>query len=196
MIIPPFGPNGALPPFIDQSPTVHAKRSPFRTDVFELVERFCTSNSRAGLLLGLNAYRKHLFNGGFTSGEQWIDGSFVEDVEAKRGRPPKDIDVVTLFYRPLSFQSNDAAWMDAYETSIHADYFNTKNMKPKFNCDTFSIDLNSSPSSLVRDTMYWSGLFSDIRQSTEKKGIVSIGLTTDPAQFIAIDNLIRGKFDV
>lgn len=196
MKIPSFGQNGVLPPYIDNSPTVPAKRSPFKADVFELVERFCTSRERAALLMGLNAYRTHLFNGGFVSGDQWIDGSFVEDVETVRGRPPKDIDVVTLFNRPLKYQSDAAAWDTAYETFIHADFFATKNMKPTFCCDTFSIDLNAGPTSLVRDTMYWGGLFSDIRASTEKKGIVSIPLSADPMEFVAVKALIRREFDV
>jgi hypothetical protein len=196
MNIPAFGTNGTLPPFIENSPTIRAKRSPFRATIFEVIDRFCVSRERAELLKGLNAYRKHLFGGGFLTGDQWIDGSFVEDVEKLRGRPPGDIDVVTLFNRPLKYQIDAAAWDVAYEAFIHSNYFSTKRMKPIYRCDTWSIDLNASPTSLVRDTMYWGGLFSDIKKSTEKKGIVSIPLPTDPMEFSAVNSMIEGKFDV
>jgi hypothetical protein len=196
MNIPAFAPNGALPPFVDGDPTDVAKRSPFEVSIFEVVDRFCTSKPRACLLKGLNAYRKHLFTGGFVSGLQWIDGSFVEDVETLRGRPPSDIDVVTMFNRPLTYQGGSVDWQTVYSSLLHRAYFDTTQMKPKFGCDTYSIDLDVSGSSLVRATTYWGGLFTDIRGSTEKKGIVSIPLATDPMEFAAIDDKIGGNFDV
>lgn len=196
MIIPKFAQNGALPPFIDESPTDLAKRSPFGADIYQLIERFCTTKQRAELLKGLNAYRKHLFEGGFVTGYQWIDGSFVEDVETTRGRPPGDIDVVTLFSRPLKFQNDPESWIAEYSSVLHVKFFETRNMKPIYKCDTCSIDLEAGHTSLVRDTMYWGGLFTDIRGSTEKKGIVSIPLMGDPMEFTAVNNMIGGKFDV
>lgn len=196
MIIPDFAPNGALPPFIDGNPTDPAKRSPFKVDIFQLVDRFCTTRRRAELLMGLNAYRKHLFQGGFISGYQWIDGSFVEDVEENRGRPPSDIDIVTLFNRPVRYQVDPALWPKEYSSFLHIKFFETRNMKPVYNCDTFSVDLEAGQESLVRDTMYWGGLFTDIRGSTEKKGIVSIPLATDPMEFRAVEGKIGGKLDV
>jgi hypothetical protein len=196
MIIPNFAPNGTLPPFIDGSPTDPAKRSPFGATMYQLIDRFCTTSHRAILLKGLNAYRKHLFEGGFVTGYQWIDGSFVEDVENTRGRPPGDIDVVTLFNRPLKYQHDATSWFSAYSSVLHAKYFETRNMKPVYKCDTFAIDLDAGHISLVRDTMYWGGLFTDIRGSSEKKGIVSIPLACDPMEFKAVDHKIGGKFDV
>lgn len=154
MNIPDFASNGALPPFIEDSPTNPAKRSPYKSDIFGLVDRFCTSKARAKLLYGLNAYREHLFKGGFVNGYQWIDGSFVEDVENKRGRPPIDIDLVTLFHRPIVYQNNEARYLSDYENILHAKYFEPRNMKPKFNCDTYGIDLESGHSSLVQSTIF------------------------------------------
>ena len=196
MKIPPFTSSGVLPPFIDASPTDPAKRSPYSCDMFQLVERFCTSAHRARLLLGLNAYRKHLIDGGFVSGYQWIDGSFVEDAETTRGRSPSDIDVITLFNRPIKYQVSKVAWAADYQATLHRDYFDTKRMKPRYNCDTYSIDLDADQASLVEHTMYWGGLFTDIKGSTEKKGIVRIPLPKDQMEFSAISTLIGGKFDV
>lgn len=196
MIIPPFSASGVLPPFIDASPTIPAKRSPYATDMFQLVERFCTSAHRAKLLLGLNSYRQHLSKGGFVSGYQWIDGSFVENVETTRGRPPSDIDVVTLFNRPMKYQVSGHQWDADYKATLHKQFFSTKHMKPRYYCDTYSIDLDADQASLVDHTMYWGGLFTDIKGSTEKKGIVRIPLATDPMEFSAIISAIGGKFDV
>lgn len=196
MIIPPFSASGVLPAFIDASPTVPAKRSPYTTDMFQLVERFCTSAHRAKLLLGLNSYRRHLSEGGFASGYQWIDGSFVEDVETTRGRPPSDIDVVTLFNRPIKYQVSVDLWDSDYRATLHEAYFSTQHMKPRYYCDTYSIDLDADQSSLVDHTMYWGGLFTDIKGSTEKKGIVRVPLASDPMEFSAISIAIGGKFNV
>ncbi|MGB5864418.1 MAG: hypothetical protein WBG95_08955 [Sulfitobacter sp.] len=196
MIIPPFSASGVLPPYIDASPTIPAKRSPYATDMFQLVERFCTSAHRATLLLGLNAYRKHLSEGGFVSGYQWIDGSFVENVEDTRGRPPSDIDVVTLFNRPIKYQVSGDLWDSDYQVTLHRNFFATQHMKPRYSCDTYSIDLDADQASLVDHTMYWGGLFTDVKGSTEKKGIVRIPLPSDPMEFSAISNAVGGKFDV
>lgn len=196
MPIPYFADHGALPPFISENPTSPETRSPYRATMHELVERFCTSPDRAKLLKGLNAYRKHLFAGGFLSGSQWIDGSFVENVEKTRGRSPSDIDVVTLFNRPLKYQVNVEKWNDDYEALIFGAYFDTRKMKPVFYCDTYSIDLDSGSRALIRNSTYWFGLFSDMRGAGSKKGILEIPLAVDQMEFTAIDQLLGGKFDV
>jgi hypothetical protein len=197
MRIPEFGAHGALPPFIAGRATDASARSPYQATMFDVVDRFCYSETRAKLLKGLNAYRKHLHAGGFTSGIQWIDGSFVENVEAsKRRRAPNDIDVVTLFHRPVQYQINAAAWMNDFDIHIFQSYFDPKLMKPRFMCDTYPIDLDAGPRALVRNTTYWLGLFSDMRETNTKKGIIEIPLAVDAMEFAAIDQEIRGKFDV
>ncbi|MDF2231534.1 hypothetical protein P2H44_03110 [Albimonas sp. CAU 1670] len=164
--------------------------------MFEIVEKFCTSKERAKLLHGLNGYRKHLFEGGFVAGTQWLDGSFIEDVERTRGRPPRDIDVVTLFERPTRYQGNDHQWSADFRQFIHRDFFSSRNMKPRFNCDTYAIDLTLPPSHVVKNTTYWFGLFSDMRTSHFKKGIVEIALADQPSEFRMIEGEIRRCFDV
>ncbi|RGP36218.1 hypothetical protein D1012_15625 [Pseudotabrizicola alkalilacus] len=164
--------------------------------MFEVVDRFCNSPARAQLLKGLNAYRKHLHAGGFTSGTQWIDGSFVENVEVLRRRAPNDIDVVTLFTRPLRYQLDASGWARDFEKHIFPTYFDTKIMKPRYKCDTYPIDLDAVPRAVVRNTIYWHGLFSDMREANTKKGIVEIPLATDVMEFSAIEQKIGGKFDV
>lgn len=196
MPIPDFAPHGALPPFISGHPTDPTARSPYPISMQELVARFCTSEDRAKLLKGLNHYRKHLFSGGFVSGHQWIDGSFVENVEILRRRSPSDIDVVTLYNRPIRFQNDQELWIIEYETNIRHKYFDTRRMKPTYKCDTYDIDLDTGPRSLIRNTTYWFGLFSDMRGSSLKKGILEVPLATDPIEFQAIDQAIRGFYNV
>ena len=196
MAIPDFAPHGALPPFVEGDPITASGRSPYTAEMQDFVERFCTTSHRAKLLRGLNAYRKHLFEGGFVSGYHWLDGSFVENVEATRSRPPRDIDVVTLFNRPIKYQANLASWAIDYPSQLHGQFFETRNMKPRYNCDTYAINLDAESRALVRDTTYWFGLFSEMRGSTEKKGIVEIPLANDPMEFDAIDGQIGGKFSV
>lgn len=53
-----------------------------------LVKRFATSAERIEILLVLIAYRTELRSLGFLDGFQWIDGSFVEQIEITRNRPP------------------------------------------------------------------------------------------------------------
>lgn len=171
MPIPNFAPHGALPPFINGNPTEHSGRSPYRASMQEFVERFCTNSHRAKLLKGLNEYRKHLFHGGFVSGQQWLDGSFIENVEISRKRPPADIDIVTLFNRPIKYQGDQMAWENDYAAQIHNSFFNTRVIKPKYWCDSYGVDLDAGARALVRNTTYWFGLFTDMRGSNGKKGI-------------------------
>ena len=89
-----------LPPYTGADPTQSATMSPYKVEFLEFAQQFATSQHRADLLNGLIAYREALRNIGLTQGFQWIDGSFVEDVEQSRGRPPADIDVVTFAYGP------------------------------------------------------------------------------------------------
>ncbi|EQM69549.1 hypothetical protein L682_01095 [Aquipseudomonas alcaligenes OT 69] len=86
---------GVLPP-IDQLNPASAIRSPYATDVRQLVERFCTSLERCDILSGFLRHRSEIHRIGIVSGLQWLDGSFMEDVELLEGRAPNDIDVVTF----------------------------------------------------------------------------------------------------
>jgi hypothetical protein len=196
MPIPDFATHGALPPFISGQATIPAARSPYTASMLDVVERFCTSKDRAKLLKGLNHYRKHLQSGGFVSGYQWVDGSFVENVEKLRNRSPSDIDVVTLFNRPLKYQAEPKSWPTDYEGQLFARYFDTNAMKPEYKCDTYGIDLDAGSRALVRNSTYWFGLFSDMRDTNAKKGIIEIALAVDSMEFEAVDQAIGGRFDV
>lgn len=196
MPIPEFADHGGLPSFVNGHPTLPNSRSPFLANMQEVVERFCTTEHRAILLKGLNEYRKHLHSGGFVDGWQWIDGSFVEDVEKTQKRGPSDIDLVTLYYRPVKYQIDRQSWGTDYKNHLRNRYFDTNAIKPVYFCDTYDIDLDAGAKSIVRNTTYWFGLFSDMRGSGSKKGILEVPFATDTMEFTAVDQAIRRRFDV
>ena len=63
----------------------------------ELVLRFGTSPERRRILDGFLRYRGRLHAAGLRTGFQWLDGSFLENIELIESRLPNDLDVVTFF---------------------------------------------------------------------------------------------------
>ena len=60
------------------------------------MERFAISPARAAILRGFLDYRAALHAAGIIVGFQWVDGSFVENIETLEEREPNDMDVVTF----------------------------------------------------------------------------------------------------
>ena len=119
MNIPAFDSGGTLPTFVGSEPHLRAKRSPYKCTFPDFVEHFNTSAKRATILLGLNSYRELLYRNDFVDGYQWLDGSFVEDIERVRKRAPADVDVVTLFRRPSTYYGRNSAWLADFRSKIH-----------------------------------------------------------------------------
>jgi hypothetical protein len=76
----------------------------------ELVAALGTTPERCNLLVGLIKYRELLGSFGYTQGMQFVDGSFVENVETRESRSPGDIDVFSFLIRPPQFQGNTPLW--------------------------------------------------------------------------------------
>src|SRR5438128_1228261 len=76
----------------------------------ELVVALGTTPVRENLLFGLLEYRALLVSFGYTQGVQFIDGSFVENVEAREARDPGDIDVFSFLMQPARYVGNVALW--------------------------------------------------------------------------------------
>ncbi len=98
-MIPAFNHSHVLPPF-EGDRLSSARSSPYPVTASALVQRMAGNRERCAILAGLFRYRAALRVLGFTRGFQWLDGSFVEDVEAREDRPPNDIDVVTFAHPP------------------------------------------------------------------------------------------------
>ena len=109
--IPPFTLSGALPPYTSDA-SDRTGGSPYQTTLVKLVERYGTSPRRLQMLRGLLWYREELMKIGLQNGFQWLDGSFIENVEGTEKREPADVDVVTFFRRPNNLKG-DAAGLNS-----------------------------------------------------------------------------------
>jgi len=176
-LVPVFNMGGVLPPYAGDATSMN-QRSPYDVTMGFLIARFGTSKVRLELLRGLIMYRRALYDAGFRVGYQWLDGSFVENTEVAKGQSPKDIDVVTLFRRPLRYQTDPARW-SSEAGGLFAEYFNRQTCMPKYKCDTFPIDLDKGSAAIVDDVTYWFSLFSHQRVTSVWKGMLRLVLLTD-----------------
>ena len=103
MTIPEWDINKILPPTHPDTPAGFEHdllyRAPYVASLEEFITRFVTTPERGNLMERFLAYRAALHQWDVTQGFQWINGSFVENLEqSSYPRPPRDIDVVTFYY--------------------------------------------------------------------------------------------------
>lgn len=107
------------------------------------------------------------------NGFQWLDGSFLEDIETRDHRPPKDIDVVTVYWGyDLPFQLRLMA--------NFPEVANPALSKANFSVDHYPFDAGFNPILTLEWTRYWILLFSHNRLGVWK-GMLRIELNT-PAE--------------
>ena len=179
-MIPQFNQSGYLPPFLPGSgPVDTAAVAPYKTTLIALVNRFSTSDDRKKILLGYLNYRVNLKQLGVINGFQWIDGSFIEDIEKNRGRAPSDIDFVTFAHRPDEHKE-----LEKWTTLVNSrgDLFFPKYSKSEYLCDAYFVDFTLPPIAIVNRTSYWFGLFSHQRDSLLWKGMLEINLSEDEGE--------------
>jgi hypothetical protein len=169
MSIPMFDHNLVLPPHRG-SPTLPQDVSPYRCTTVELCQRFSFSAERRQILRGLLRFRSDLDAAGLVSGFQWLDGSFVEDIETSESRAPRDLDIVTIYsgYGQV-FQAELVARMLEFADSALS--------KSKYSLDHYPVDAGHSPELTVELTRYWIQLFSHNRRAVWK-GMLRIELNT------------------
>jgi hypothetical protein len=109
-----------------------------------------------------------------TSGFQLIDGSFVENCEAIRGRAPSDVDIVT-------FASLNIAPSKIQNLLLsNLDVFDPHQSKATYKCDAYFVQLDiSNPQLVAANSFYWFGLFSHQRASSLWKGMLRISILSD-----------------
>lgn len=187
-MIPSNSHDGVLPPFVPGgSPHDFGAVAPYRADLLEVAQRYATSKARIEILQGLVAYREALRSIGIQSGFQWIDGSFVEDCESIRKRPPSDVDIVTFAFRPQHL-SDPGTWK-AFIAS-RPDIFDPNTTKKIYRCDAYFVDLAVHPVHVVVQTRYWFGLFSHQRDTYLWKGMVEVPITladADTSAFLSVE---------
>jgi|HubBroStandDraft_4_1064222.scaffolds.fasta_scaffold465272_2 hypothetical protein len=146
--------------------------SPYRVNLVELVQRFAHSPDRRAIFTGFLAHRAYLIGLGVT-GIQWLDGSFLEDVENLESRAPGDIDVISFIIRPPAYRNtNHAAWQ-TFVTG-HLPIFNPQQAKTVYRTDAYFVDVAFGPTVVIRQTAYWFGLFSHKRATGLWKGMLEV----------------------
>ena len=174
--IPAWNSLGLLPPIDSDLPTSPA-RSPYPVSLKDVVLRFSTSAARRRVLSGFLRYRAELHRLGLIEGFQWIDGSFLEDVEIIEQRMPRDIDVVSFVHTPADFHLSDDD-MQLFDQAV---------AKSQFNVDAYLVEFERiTPRELTFWAAYWYSLWSH-RRTQVWKGFLQIELApSEDAEALAL----------
>ena len=158
----------------------------------ELLAALGTTPVRQNLLLGLIKYRELLGSFGYTSGIQFIDGSFVEDVETREARDPGDIDVFSFLMQPAQYVGNIAVWQTTGFPQWAGEIVNRSLNKQRYQLDTYGMVVDQSgPLGMMNATIYWYSLFSHKKVAQDWKGFVRISLNPADDQ-IALASIVSG----
>lgn len=181
MPIPNFDHNSVLPPHLGSLGTV-ADISPYPCTTLELCQRFAISAERAAILRNFLSFRDRLRSNGLAGNAvQWLDGSFVEDIERLESRPPNDLDLVTIYWGyDDTFQRNLVASVPEFNDRVLS--------KRTLKLDHFPFDAGIEPWKTVMISKYWSQLFTHNRNRVWK-GMLAILLDTPGDDAVAMNHL-------
>lgn len=183
-MIPAWNMEGVLPPIWPGEDGVSPNRSPYTSTSTEVVDVFGVSADRRAILQGLLDYRQALYSVGIVDGFQWLDGSFMEDVESHQGRSPNDVDVVTYFQLPPG-QTQASLYVGAPLL------FDRKAVKASYKVDAFySILGEGLAEHNVRAVCYWYSMWSHNRNQAWK-GFVRVIL--DPTEDALARQVLQSK---
>ena len=168
--IPDFDHNLVVPPHLGD-PTNPGQLSPYPCTTIDFCERFGTSPERRTILGRFLDFRDRLRSEGLTTGFQWLDGSFLEDIETRDNRPPGDMDVVTVYWGyDRAFQVGLVSRFREFASSIAS--------KRVYSLDHYSIDATLNPPPVLTELVrYWILLFSHNRDGIWK-GMLKIDINT------------------
>ncbi len=120
------------------------------------------------ILLGLLDFRAVLHRLGLRQGFQWVDGSFLENIEQLENRTPNDIDVVTFV--------PSMARIPERELDAELDH---ATLKGRYSVDAYFVETDElSTELLVGVSAYWYSVWSH-RRTNLWKGFLQISL--DPS---------------
>ncbi len=105
---------------------------------------------------------------GMVAGFQWLDGSFLEQVERIEGRPPNDVDVVTFYQLPVGRSQQDLVAADPA-------LFDHDSVKSSYLVDGYFEHLGMAPERLTKQSAYWYSVWSH-RRNQFWKGFVQVNL--------------------
>ena len=180
--IPNWSSRGVLPPINSAEPT-STDRSPYRVSLIDFVLRFGNTESRRRILAGFLDFRSALHEIGVDNGFQWVNGSFLENIEITENRSPRDLDLVTFFRLPEGRTQRtlrDAA----------PNIFDNAYCKENFRVDAYFQPLDDGlPEHLVARSAYWYSVWSH-RRNGYWKGYLQLDLShTD-------DEIARANIDL
>lgn len=178
--IPNFDHNLVLPPHMGD-PTEHSELSPYSCTSLEVCERFANSPERIAILRGFLAFREQLNQHGLTNGFQWLDGSFLEDVETRESRPPNDLDIVTVYW------GYDTVFQEELAVNL-PEFMDSGLSKQTYRLDHYPFDAGFRPDITVDYARYWIQLFSHNRDAVWK-GMLQVALNTPEADESALNYL-------
>ena len=166
--LPSWDATGVMPPNNPDDPAGNA-RSPYVVSLLQLAATLGSSKPRQQLLLGLLDFRAALHGAALNQGFQWVDGSFVENIEETEDRPPNDIDVVTFFHIP------DGLSQESLLQSFPG-LFDPRQSKDSYGIDGYFVPLNQTTvENIIERTAYWYSLWSHTRAGLWK-GFLQVGL--------------------
>ncbi len=140
----------------------------------DFVSRFGLSPQRLKILNGFLDYRAQLHDVGLTNGFQWLDGSFLENVEFIHSRPPNDVDVVTFYHRPQGQSQLD---VQKRNPALFPNGKDTHDiLKATYRVDAYLSDLDTPADVLVQQSVYWYSVWSH-RRDYLWKGYVQVDLS-------------------
>lgn len=116
--------------------------SPYPCSTVDFCRRFGFSPERRAILTGFLDFREKLQAGGLVTGFQWLDGSFLEDIEAREDRAPRDLDVVTVYW---GFDADPQA-------AVIPEFASPSLAKANFHLDHYPFDAGYSPDVTVEWT--------------------------------------------
>ena len=171
-MIPAWTMAGVLPPIRPQQPGHSSDRSPYEVGLCDFVEQFAFTPGRTEILKGFLDYRAALHGAGLTNGFQWVDGSFMQDVENHETRPPNDVDVVTYFHLPTG---ETQASLVAKTGKLLSNAY----VKATYKVDAYPYVLGElTDTRQVRQISYWYSMWSHRRDGLWK-GFLQIDLRPD-----------------
>lgn len=183
-MIPKWNAVGVLPPVWPGFGGTDPNRAPYKTDLYQVIDQFATTPDRIKILRGFLDFRAELHKLGVQQGFQWLDGSFVEDIENLELHSPNDIDVVTFFHLP---EGETQASLYNKNKSL----FDKHQAKATFCVDAYTHILGEPTKDYdVRQISYWYSMWSHRRNDMWKGFIqVELGPTSDHNMRKHLDSL-------
>jgi hypothetical protein len=169
-MIPDFDYNNVLPPH-KGDPRIPSDLSPYTCTTLDMVQKFATSRERIEILTKFINFRIAIRQFGMQDNAfQWIDGSFIENIEAIERRAPRDIDVITFFFGyNTNFLNNFVQNMPEFQDPVLS--------KHNYKVDHYPVEIDADPLSTLYAVKYWTMLFTHNRIGVWK-GILELEINT------------------